>query len=265
MLKGIDVSTHQGVIDWKKVKESGVEFAFIRIGWAGYDGRIVANRGLDSRFHQNVKDAISADIPVGIYVYAYCDSPNAAEVAADEVLELVKDYKITYPIVFDMETEGTKYRTFTRATNTDIAKAFLQRVEAKGYYSMLYTYKSFAENNLNMVDLKAYDLWIAQIASNVTYKGAYGIWQYSWTLKVPGIVGAVDGNIAYKDYAKLIQEAGLNNLSETSTPTDYKALYEKEQKEHRETKAQLKDIQNKNDKLMVLYAEIRKLIDSYLT
>lgn len=226
-LRGIDVAKYQGNIDWAKVKKSGKEFAFIRIGWAGFDGAIVANGGIDSMFHTNVKAAIAAGINVGIYVYSYCKTAQAARTAARETLSLVAPYKLTYPIAFDIEsisqTEpgGACYNLMSKAENTDIASAFLQEIQKAKYYGLLYTYKSFAESYLDMSKLTAYDVWIAQYATKCTYAGNYGIWQHAGDAgRCEGVNTACDLNVAYKDYAAIIKAAGLNGFSTTEPALD---------------------------------------------
>lgn len=210
---GIDVSKHQGTIDWSKVKAAGKKFVFVRVGWCGYDGRIQANGGLDPTFKANVEGALAAGLQVGIYVYSYAKTISAAIIAAKETLSLVKPYKLEYPIAFDIE--DAIYTAMKKEDNTAIVKAFLSEIEKANYYGLLYTYKSFAESNLNMADLAAYDVWIAQYADKCTFAGKYGIWQYKGN--VPGYMGSCDGinttvdlNQASKDYAGIIQSKGLN-------------------------------------------------------
>ncbi len=215
---GIDVSSHNGEIDFAKVKAAGKEFIFIRIGWAGWDGAIEANGGIDKRFHENMKAAIAAGLHVGVYLYSYCKTPDAARIAARETLALVKPYTLTYPIAFDIEDtsdSGTRYDKMSRAENSEIVGAFLTTIQRAGYFGMLYTYTSFAQNYLDMAALAEWDVWIAQYAKSVTYQGEYGIWQYNGDVpgfigSCAGVVGACDLNVAHKDYAALISAAGLN-------------------------------------------------------
>lgn len=211
MINGIDVSKHNGTIDWTKVKAAGKDFAMIRLGWAGYDGRIVANGGLDPMFEANAKGAIAAGLDIGVYVYSYCKTASAAKVAAQETVELIKDYVVTYPVAFDIE--DSLHHSMQKSVNTAIAGAFLLEIEQAGYYSMLYTYKSFAESYLNMADLSRYDFWLAHFTTKTDYTGSYGIWQHSETGKVGGVTGNVDLDIAYMDYAAVIMAAGLNGFS----------------------------------------------------
>ena len=213
-IKGIDVSKYQGEIDWERVAASGVQFAFIRVGWAGYEGGI--DEGFDPCFDRNMKGAIAAGVPVGAYVYSYCKSAEAARRAAREAAERCKLYKLTMPLAFDMEDAAT-YKGITRGDNSIIAAAFLDEAKARGLYPILYTYTSFANSYLSMSVLSAYDLWLADYRGYMGIKGA-SIWQYSSNGTVAGIAGRVDMNIAYKDYPAMIggetEEDGMMNFLE---------------------------------------------------
>ena len=199
-IKGIDVSKYQGAIDWQRVAADGVKFAFIRVGWAGYEGGI--DEGADPCFDANMKGALAAGLAVGAYVYSYCRSANAARRAAREAAALCRPYRLTMPLAFDMEDAAT-YGEYPRGDNSILAAAFLDEAAAQGLYPMLYTYTSFAGSHLDMGALSGYDLWLADYRGYMGIKGA-GIWQYSSSGAVDGISGRVDMNIAYKDYPALI-------------------------------------------------------------
>ena len=225
---GIDVSKHNGKIDWKKVKADGVAFAIIRCGYCNNDGSIE----VDPQFKTNMDGAIKAGVAVGVYVYSYATSVDAARKAAQNVLDMVKGYNVTYPLCWDFEDEKW-YGKNTKAQNTALCKAALEVWEKAGWYAMLYTYKSFAENRLNMADLTAYDFWLAHYTSATTYKGSYGMWQYSSTGTVDGMEGNVDLNWAYKDYPALVAKFGLNKAAVNDEISDLKATiakYEEERK-----------------------------------
>ncbi len=223
-IEGVDVSEHNGVVDFAKVKAAGKYFVFVRLGWAGWDGKIEANNGLDDRFHENMKAATAAGLNVGVYVYSYCKTPEAARVAAAETLALAAPYRLTYPIAFDIEDTsdtGTRYDQMSKADNSAICEAFLTAVRRGGYYGMLYTYTSFAQQYLDMTALAGCELWLAQYANAVTYQGQYGIWQYKGDVpgfvgSCPGVDGACDLNVAYKDYSAIIAAANLNAQEDTS-------------------------------------------------
>lgn len=214
-IDGIDVSNYQGNIDWAKVKASGKKFAIIKLGYAGYDGAIDIN----SKFKVNIEGALKAGIDVGVYVYAYTKTPAAARRAAQETLKLVKPYKLTYPICFDVEeTKLNCLISQGRAGLSATISAFLDEIEKAKYYGMLYTYTSFAQSYLDMTKLAKYDLWIADYreptGTKCPYTGSFGIWQYRGGSngRCEGISTPCDLNIAYKDYPTIIRNAKLNNL-----------------------------------------------------
>lgn len=206
VMNGIDVSKYQGQVNWSAVCKSGVKFAMVRVGWCGYDGTIKE----DEYFKVNMEGAIQAGVGVGVYVYSYAKTTDAAVIAAKQTLELVKPYKLTYPIAFDIEDEiYTKYKP---EDNNAIVIAFLDQIERARYFGQVYTYTYFAQKHLNMKNLKRFDLWIADYRGYVGFKGAYGMWQYSAKGKVDGVGVDVDLNLCYTDYPKIIQTAGLNNI-----------------------------------------------------
>ena len=203
-LNGIDVSKYQSAIDWPRVAASGVHFAFVRIGWAGYEGGI--DEGLDPCFARNMAGAAAAGLAVGAYVYSYCKTPAAARRAAREAAALLAPYRLTMPLAFDIEDAAT-YKALGRAQSSAVAAAFLEEAKAQGYYPLLYTYTSFAQSYLDMSALSAYDLWLADYRGYMGLKGA-SIWQHTSDGWVDGISGRVDLNIAYKDYPALIGRQG---------------------------------------------------------
>ena len=206
-IKGIDVSYCQTSVDWQKVKAAGIRFAMVRVGYCFNDGTLK----VDKMFQSHMEGAIKAGLDVGVYLYSYATSSTAARTAAKQVLEAVKPYKLTYPIAFDIEYEDI-YTKGSKANNSNIAAAFLQEIEKGGYYAMLYCSKDFLDSHLLPERLTAFDKWIAQYNSKCTSQHSYGIWQYSGSGKVNGITGQVDLDYAYKDYPKIIRNAGLNKL-----------------------------------------------------
>lgn len=199
-IRGIDVSKYQSKIDWGKVKASGISFAIIRTGYA---------QVLDQKFKSHITGATKAGIDVGVYCYAKATDATKAEAEADFVLSLVSPYKLTYPICYDLESVGLQF--LTNQQRTDIAIAFLTKIQNAGYYAMLYTNKDWLENKLDYNRLKIFDIWLAQWSLKPTWKGNFGIWQYGLDY-VDGI-GECDCNIAYKDYPSIINQASLNNSS----------------------------------------------------
>lgn len=206
---GIDVSYAQTSVDWPKVKAAGIDFAMIRVGWCYNSGALK----VDKLFQSHMEGALAAGLDVGVYLYSYATTAQAARRAAKEVVEAVKPYKLSYPIAFDIEYESI-YTGGSKQVNTDICKAFLDEVEAAGYYAMLYCSKDFLDSYLLPDQLTAYDKWIAQYASACTSKHAHGIWQYTGSGEVDGVTGSVDRDVAYKDYPAII--AKLNGQAQKS-------------------------------------------------
>lgn len=196
---GVDVSRYQQNIDWKRVKEAGIDFAIIRVGYRGYEtGKLV----LDTYFEKNIKGATAAGIPCGVYIYSTAINTAEAIEEANFVLSAVKKYKLEYPIMYDVERYTDRCAGVTRKQFTDNTIAFLETILKAGYKAMYYTYRSFLNTHLEYERLKKYDLWLA-VYSNAAddspvSKYNYKIWQYSSTGKVDGIPGNVDLNIQIK-------------------------------------------------------------------
>ena len=201
-LKGIDVSKHQGIIDWGKVSRTGIQFAMIRASY-GSSGR-------DSTFSANVKGAQANGIETGAYHYSYAENTAQIRAEANNFLTAVKGYKLTYPLALDLE-----YNTNTAKAAgkwSDMAVTFLRILEDEGYFAMLYSDKFSLETRFDAKKIAPFAVWAAQWAKKNTYKGPYGIWQTTNAGKVPGITGPVDADISYVDYARIIRRAGLNQL-----------------------------------------------------
>lgn len=206
--KGIDVSYAQGAINWAKVKAAGVDFAMIRASRGEVsDSRPIAQ---DVTFEYNITQATANGIKVGVYHYLYASSVTEARKEARFFLKTIKPYKITYPVVLDIEEQ---YQAkLGKSSVTKIVKAFLDEVSAAGYYAMIYCNKTWLTDYLDMSKLTDYDVWLAQWNTVPTYKGDFGIWQYSSKGIVSGIDGYVDLNISYKDYSSIIRKGKYNNL-----------------------------------------------------
>lgn len=214
-IKGIDVSVWQGKIDWKKVKAGGIVFAMIRVGYGSSQGD---NCKMDTYFKANVEGALAAGVEAGIYFYSYAKSAQAAAKEAAWVVKQIAPYKgrILYPIAYDLE--DNKQAGLGRDVLTAMVTAFCTTIEAAGYYASFYCNTNWCKNMLNMDDLKGFDLWLAQWASQPTTAYSFGMWQRSSSGSVAGINGRVDLDVAYKDYAAIIKRTGLNGYKETAQP-----------------------------------------------
>lgn len=190
---GIDVSLWQGDIDFKKIKDSGVEFVFIRVGYMkGTKGE----RVLDSKFKQNIENANKYDIPVGIYYYSYASNKEEAKQDAKWVLKQIKNYDVSLPIAFDWE-DFADYNSYNLSfyNLTSMADEFIKEVNKKGYKGLLYGSKNYLEK---IWLSNSHDTWLAHYASSTNYQGKYSYWQITDTGKVDGINGTVDIDIYYK-------------------------------------------------------------------
>lgn len=216
MLKGIDVSEFNGVIDWAAVKASGkVDFAILRSGLGWTDGDISIRQ--DKRFVENVRGCEENGIPYGIYHYSYCIKPENARKEAQYAIKLIQaaGAKPLYPIWLDLEAEAQI--PLGKTALTGLAADWMDELERAGYYAGIYSYRAFLENYLDMDKLSEYDVWLAEVdVTAPKYRGAYGMWQYSWKGEVPGINGDVDLDCAYKDYPEIIKAKGLNGWANLS-------------------------------------------------
>ncbi len=198
---GIDVSKYQGDIDWEKVKASGVEYAIIRLGYRGMNEGTLE---LDPYYLDNVKDAAKAGIKVGIYFFSQAKNQEEAVEEAEFVLEHIKDYKITYPVVFDTEevtTYDARANGLTRAERTDCCIAFCEKIKEAGYTPMIYANTRYMVMGLELERLGDYDKWFAYYGNSHIFPYEFTMLQYSDTGRVPGIDGAVDLDVSFVDYA----------------------------------------------------------------
>ena len=204
-LKGIDVSKWQGVIEWSKVKKSGIDFAILRLG---YTGAKSGEPTLDSQFLRNIEQCKKVGMNVGVYYYSTATSTAQAKNEANFVIQQLKGKKVQYPIYID--TEDTRQAKLSKSKLTKVVKAFCDTMEKAGYYVGIYASKSWFVEHLSDSKLKAYDKWVAQYNTACNYKGKYGMWQYTDKGTVRGISGNVDLNACYKNYPAIMKKAKLN-------------------------------------------------------
>lgn len=208
MFNAIDVSKWQGTMNWATVKNAGVHHAMIR---AGYGNSV---RQIDPQFKRNAAQCIALGIDWGVYWYSYATSPEQARQEARCCLQVIKGLRPTMPVAYDIEYEPG-ILALSNAQRTAMVKAFLEEVEAAGYYGILYASTNFIQTKLNYQELAQYDVWAAQYGSKCTSPLPYGIWQYSSqnALGIPGFGKSLDCNHVYKDYPAIIQSAGLNGFT----------------------------------------------------
>lgn len=211
---GIDVSEHNGVIDWHAVKDSGkVDFAMIRAGY----GRAT----IDRKFHANASACNNLGIPIGIYWFSYAASPSDAEKEAKLCLDTIKPYKITYPVAYDFEDDSVRVLKKSGITingkdfATMLALNFLNTIEAAGYTPANYTNPAYLDRYFEQSMLNKFNLWLAQWPINPKPDSGHSmnpdIWQYSDKGTIPGISTKVDLNVCYKQYEKMEDSAKMTS------------------------------------------------------
>ena len=196
---GVDVSVHQGTIDWNQVADAGVEFAMIRVGYRGYG--MEGNMRGDTKFTENIQGALEAGLDVGVYYFSQAITVEEAREEAAYVIEQIAPYDITYPVVFDWERQnysGSRTQTIPE-TNLlcSIANTFCQEIEAAGYDAMIYFYQNLAYNNYDLSQLLEYPFWLAQYTDYPSFYYDFEMWQYTSSGRVPGINGDVDLNLRF--------------------------------------------------------------------
>lgn len=196
---GIDVSRYQYDIDFEAVKESGVDFVIIRLAYRGYEsGRIV----YDKYAHANLEKAAEAGLDIGVYFFSQAITPEEAEEEAYFVLDAIKDYNITMPVVYDWESvsdPNARTANMDRETLTKCCKAFLETVDAAGYRAMVYFNRRQAKYHMDISALKDYEFWLAAYTDRMDFPYKIHMWQYTNTGRVPGIIGDVDINVYFPD------------------------------------------------------------------
>ena len=191
---GIDISHYQGDIDFDKVKESGVEFVYIRVGRGGGVGK---NPVIDSKFKQNIKGFNKVGIPVGVYFYSYATSKKEAERDAKWVLKQIKKYKVDLEVAYDFE-DWNDYNEYNLSfyNLSQIGECFNNTIKKAGYNGMLYSSKYYLENIWFKTN---YPVWLAHYINKTDYQGKYKVWQITDSGKVDGIENSfVDIDIMYE-------------------------------------------------------------------
>ena len=208
-IKGLDVSKFQGEVDWERVKAAGYRFAMLR---AGYGFNTV-----DPQFRRNASECNRIGLPIGAYWFCYATTPSSAVQEADGCLDTIADYKLEYPVCYDIEQASVDYASgegvrITPSLAKQLVKSFCDRIESKGYFAMFYSNKNFLDQYLGSDIARRYALWYARYAD--TFDGTdCAMWQYTSQGSVPGISGNVDLNLSYVDFPSVIRSAGLNRLS----------------------------------------------------
>lgn len=198
-LLGIDVSKWNKEINWKKVKEDGIEFVIIRCGYRGSStGALVE----DPYFQKNIEGAEEAGLKIGLYFFTQAVNEVEAVEEASMVLMLARSHRLAYPLYIDTEGAGGNGRAdkLDKEMRTRVVKAFCETIENSGFNAGIYASKNWYEHNLDMESLTGYQNWLAQYSSKPSYGGEYSMWQYTSAGSVEGIEGRVDLNLSYMAY-----------------------------------------------------------------
>lgn len=194
--QGVDVSKHNGAVNWGQVAASGMKFTFIKVG--------STNSGIDPYFASNITNAQAAGLKTGVYIYSYATTPEAAVNEANQLLEWIDGYTVNFPVVFDIE--DSCHKNLSSQQLIDIINAFCTTIDAAGYYPMVYSNKNMFVNKLSIC---GWDKWVAQYNSSCEYNNNVCFWQYSSHGSVGGFGTRADVNYQYKDYNALIIPEGF--------------------------------------------------------
>ena len=220
-MRGIDISKYQATaqsdgtykttIDWEKVKNDGIDFVMIRVGYRGAENGTIYE---DPTFQAHMEGAQNAGINVGVYFFSQAITEAEAKEEAKWVYNKIKEYRLDFPICIDSEAvytssgKGGRANSLTKAARTKVTAAFCNAVASYGYTPLIYASTSWLNNNLDMSTLSKFDVWVAQYGSNngkdshkVAYTGKYTMWQFTSTATVNGVNGKVDKNNGYYVYS----------------------------------------------------------------
>ena len=193
---GIDVSVHQGTIDWQQVAAAGVDFVMIRAAYRGYKyGQVNA----DPNALANIQGARDAGLLVGVYIYSQAINVKEAVEEAEFLLQMLEGVDLELPITFDWERYSDEARTanVSNRTVTECAVAFCETICAGGRVPMVYFNAAQAFEQISLSALMEYPFWLALYDTEAVFPYRVHMWQYSNTGKVPGIAGNVDLNIGF--------------------------------------------------------------------
>lgn len=199
---GATISKHQDYVDYVQLKKSGIDYVMIRVGARGYgSGQLVE----DENFSDNIKRATDAGLQVGVYFTSQAITVEEAVEETQFIIEKLEDYKITYPVAFDMgfvENDTARIEDLTKTERTEITKTFLDNIAAAGYKTMIRADKEWLIKEIDMSKLTAYDVWLEQYQDVPDYPYRFTMWHYSDAGTVEGIVGYTDLSISFIDYSE---------------------------------------------------------------
>ncbi len=205
-LRLIDLSHHNGSVDFNGVKSSGIDGVIIRTGFG-----ISSPRQRDRRFEEYYGKAAAAGLYIGAYHYSYAKTPAEAAAEADFMLEIVKGKSFELPLYGDFEEQGG----LSGSVCTEIVKSFCERLEEHGAWAGVYSYDSFFGDKLSSGIPKRFTVWTARVENVFPVcvpENDIGIWQNSWKGSICGVSGHADTDMCYRDFPSLMKKSGLNRF-----------------------------------------------------
>lgn len=216
-MKGIDVSSHNGAIDWDKVRAAGTEFAILRAGYGKYASQ------QDSRFAANAEGALAAGVACGAYWFSYALTPDDAREEAQLCAQVLGPYRgrFSFPVWYDYEYDSERYSeehgvTPNKELRTQLAVAFCAELERLGWRAGVYTNLDYIKNRLDLSRLTAWELWLADYTGGPDVK--CGMQQTGSTGRIDGVDGNVDTDEAFFDYPALTRKNGWNGYEREADP-----------------------------------------------
>lgn len=200
---GVDISKHNGQVNFNSIKAAGVDFVMLRLGARGYS---TGQLSLDDNFVENMEAAIEAGLDIGVYFYSQAISQDEVMQEANFVIQNLEPYRahITYPVAFDMENvanDKARIDGLSRDDKTAIATTFLSGMQTAGYIPMVYGNKEWLIKNIDLTKLQDYDVWLAQEQDIPDYPYQFAMWQYTTTGVLNGVTGDASLNLCFVDYS----------------------------------------------------------------
>ena len=215
-MKGIDVSQHNGAIDWPKVKKAGLSFAIVRAGYGRFRNQT------DKLFAQNAQGALDAGLHLGVYWFSYALTPDEAREEAALCSEVLGPYRgrLEFPVYFDYEYDSERYAkehdvSPDRELRTQLICAFCAELERRGWRAGVYTNNDYLKNRVDASRLSPWELWLADYSGGPD--AACGMQQTGSTGTVDGVSGKVDTDESFLDYPALVREHGWNGFAAQAT------------------------------------------------
>ncbi|MCM1175651.1 MAG: glycoside hydrolase family 25 protein [Blautia sp.] len=200
---GVDISKHNGQVNFNGIKAAGVDFVMLRLGARGYS---TGQLSLDDNFVENMEAAVEAGLDIGVYFYSQAVTQDEVIQEVNFVIQNLEPYRahITYPVAYDMENvanDTARIDGLSRDDKTSIAVTFLSGMQTAGYVPMVYGNKEWLIKNIDLTKLQDYDVWLSQEQAVPDYPYQFAMWQYTTTGVLNGVTGDASLNLCFVDYS----------------------------------------------------------------